>query len=340
MDFQTELKVVQEVRRRFENGITSSSLLSSTSNEDRLRRMEDILTRQTSKLSEISNQLHSTPPRCCQHCRYQPLTSASAALRHALLNATISQLAYFNDAVTKLTEGRSVAHLDQAINALFNAADPCLLRQDTITQDDTHSVCTSTAALSHTHSASPDYDVASRKVSCESKRAEEAKRQLNSGRAKLEKQRTLERIRTFTAKDEMCTLKPPTSPRISPKTTATTTPLERDICLIMEAVLPWIKEHEAEEVDEALIESLSAVVLKRATTIALPSENRGAADRFGTQLSTILNSTLPQYEYAGTLKELRDQMVFEITDILYNELAFVQMMQTVDDVVVGLKAEM
>uniref|UniRef100_A0A1I7YPA3 PCM1_C domain-containing protein n=1 Tax=Steinernema glaseri TaxID=37863 RepID=A0A1I7YPA3_9BILA len=69
------------------------------------------------------------PPRCCQHCRYQPPTSASAILRHALLNATITQLQYFNDAVTRLTEGRSVAHLDQAINALFNAADPCLLRQ-------------------------------------------------------------------------------------------------------------------------------------------------------------------------------------------------------------------
>ncbi|KAK0420496.1 hypothetical protein QR680_014720 [Steinernema hermaphroditum] len=333
---EDEDEVVVEVRRHFENGMSSSS--SSCPVDDRLRSIEQSLHRHQAKLNEIASQLQNTPPRCCQHCRYQPLTSASAALRHALLNATITQLQYFNDAVTRLTEGRSVAHLDQAINALFNAADPCLLRQDTITQDDTQSLCTS-VALSHTHSASPDYDP-SRKVSCESQsRAEEAKRQLSSGRAKLEKQRTLERIRTFTAKDEQ-QLSPnrlSVSPRVSPKSTATTSPLERDICLIMEAVLPWIKEHEADDVDETLISNLSAVVLRRATNVALPGENRGAADRFDVQLSTILNSTLPQYEGAGLLGELRDQIVFEITDILYNELAFVQMMQTVDDVVIGLR---
>lgn len=78
-------------------------------------------------------------------------------------------------------------------------------------------------------------------------KAEAAKRQLNSGRAKLEKQRTLERVRCFTTTSE--------SAKVAAEKIPEGNGLEKEICLIMEAVLPWIKSHDAEiAAEERIIE--------------------------------------------------------------------------------------
>uniref|UniRef100_A0A914C5D1 Uncharacterized protein n=1 Tax=Acrobeloides nanus TaxID=290746 RepID=A0A914C5D1_9BILA len=89
------------------------------------------------------------------------------------------------------------------------------------------------------HSLSPEF------YGADSKKAEAAKRQLSSGRAKLEKQRTLERVRCFTTATE--------ESKVAAEKIPESNGMEKEICMIVEVVLPWVKGHETEAVQEELI---------------------------------------------------------------------------------------
>ncbi|KAH7716195.1 pericentriolar material 1 protein-like protein [Aphelenchoides avenae] len=165
------------------------------------------------------------------------------------------------------------------------------------------------------HSASPDA------CSTDLKKAEVAKRHLSSGHAKLEKKRTLERIRSFTTgKAEAAATGHASEGDLPPESNL----LEKDICLIMDkAVLPWLAQHELDKVDGGLVDELRSLVLDQSRSVCFPSGY--ATDLFEKQLTTILDGTLAQY-VGSPLSPQKEQLISDMSEILYNELAFFKLM--------------
>uniref|UniRef100_A0A914CFY0 Pericentriolar material 1 protein C-terminal domain-containing protein n=1 Tax=Acrobeloides nanus TaxID=290746 RepID=A0A914CFY0_9BILA len=163
------------------------------------------------------------------------------------------------------------------------------------------------------HSLSPEF------YGADSKKAEAAKRQLSSGRAKLEKQRTLERVRCFTTATE--------ESKVAAEKIPESNGMEKEICMIVEVVLPWMKGHETEVVQEELIKELRDLVLDQSTKVCFPAGH--VSDLFKSQLTTILDDTLAQY-IGSKLEDEREQLIFDLSEILYNELAFFKLMHNIE----------
>uniref|UniRef100_A0A7E4UYP7 PCM1_C domain-containing protein n=1 Tax=Panagrellus redivivus TaxID=6233 RepID=A0A7E4UYP7_PANRE len=153
---------------------------------------------------------------------------------------------------------------------------------------------------------------------------EEAKKavalsQLNSARGKFEKQRTLERIQNFASSGG-------TSFEITGEDVASS--VEKDICLIIEHVVPWLNKHDDEVITPELATELRRLVVNQSNRVCFPEGLN--SDLFITQLATIIDDTIMQFS-GNTFKSTHHLIIPEISEILYNELAFFKLIHNLDN---------
>ncbi|VDK31140.1 unnamed protein product [Gongylonema pulchrum] len=97
-------------------------------------------------------------------------------------------------------------------------------------------------------------------------------------------------------------------------------------------------------VDDGSMRQLRDELLQQASRVCFPEGNAAAAatnqtsssssssDLFKSQLSTIVDGTLSQY-VGSKLNDVREELIFDISEILYNELAFFQLMFNINNLV-------
>ncbi|VDM94375.1 unnamed protein product, partial [Onchocerca ochengi] len=153
---------------------------------------------------------------------------------------------------------------------------------------------------------------------------EQAKRHLSTGKAKLKKQQTLEKIRYRTeivVDEQQEQSKKPDNEHAEG--------LENDICKIIDGILPLIRQNSELIADDEFMRQLRDELLQQASVICFP-ENTAPTDLFRSQLSTIIDDTLSQY-MGSKVGEVREELIFDTSEILYNELAFFQLMYNIDN---------
>ncbi|VDM36494.1 unnamed protein product [Toxocara canis] len=243
-------------------------------------------------------------------------TKCASLLRHCLLAADPQFLGRLGEVITKLAIGEVIVGLDTVIQTLLNFADDadsCSASAETTEWRDgeREQECGERSAKS----ASPEAMQSVKRTL----RIEQAKRRLSTSKAKLQKQRTLERVRCLTGDESG-----------EEKNEKELKGLEKDICRIIEGVLPWVREHAEIAADEAIMHELRDIILQRSCAICFP--DGAASDLFEKQLSTIVDDTLSQY-YGEKVGADREQLIFDISEVLYNELAFFQLMHNIDNMV-------
>lgn len=107
--------------------------------------------------------------------------------------------------------------------------------------------------------------------------------------------------------------------------------LESDICKIIDGIVPWIREHGEMVADDDSMRQLRDELLQQASRVCFP-EGAAPSDLFKSQLSTIVDGTLSQY-VSSKLNDVREELIFDISEILYNELAFFQLMFNINNLV-------
>uniref|UniRef100_A0A9J2PZ85 Pericentriolar material 1 protein C-terminal domain-containing protein n=1 Tax=Ascaris lumbricoides TaxID=6252 RepID=A0A9J2PZ85_ASCLU len=273
----------------------------------------------------------------------QPITKADRsscvlALREFLLSAQPQILREFADVILKLANGEVISGLDGVLQTFLNSADNNLPASNTSTEKEewrgegeaeqepegnsgksTSPEMTQSVTLTLRKPTTNSDAESGREQTLQDQRIEQAKRRLSTSKAKLQKQRTLERVRCFTGDESG-----------EEKNEEELRGLERDICRIIEGVLPWIKEHSEVIADETGMHELRDVLLQRSSAICFP--DGAASDLFEKQLSTIVDDTLSQY-YGEKVGADREQLIFDISEVLYNELAFFQLMHNIDNMV-------
>ncbi|XP_041081502.1 pericentriolar material 1 protein isoform X2 [Polyodon spathula] len=103
--------------------------------------------------------------------------------------------------------------------------------------------------------------------------------------------------------------------------------LDRQIKAIMTEVIPFLKEHMEDVCSSQLLTSIRRMVL---TLTQQNDESKEFVRFFHKQLGGILQDSL--IKFAGrTLKECGEDLLVEISEILFNELAFFRLMQDLDN---------
>ncbi|XP_041114548.1 pericentriolar material 1 protein-like isoform X2 [Polyodon spathula] len=103
--------------------------------------------------------------------------------------------------------------------------------------------------------------------------------------------------------------------------------LDRQIKAIMTEVIPFLKEHMEDVCSSQLLTSIRRMVL---TLTQQNDESKEFVRFFHKQLGGILQDSLTKF--AGrTLKECGEDLLVEISEILFNELAFFKLMQDLDN---------
>ncbi|XP_048186884.1 pericentriolar material 1 protein isoform X18 [Perognathus longimembris pacificus] len=133
---------------------------------------------------------------------------------------------------------------------------------------------------------------------------------------------------------ENCSSQPPISevstvkcPRID------TQQLDRQIKAIMKEVIPFLKEHMDEVCSSQLLTSVRRMVL---TLTQQNDESKEFVKFFHKQLGSILQDSLAKF--AGRkLKDCGEDLLVEISEVLFNELAFFKLMQDLDNNSVTVK---
>uniref|UniRef100_A0A0N5AY14 PCM1_C domain-containing protein n=1 Tax=Syphacia muris TaxID=451379 RepID=A0A0N5AY14_9BILA len=151
-------------------------------------------------------------------------------------------------------------------------------------------------------------------------KAELAKQHLNSGKGKLQKQRTLEKIRYATEDDNL---------NASEENQGNLEELEKNIYAIVGGVVQWIKDHSDENASEELMKQLRDLIMETTSKVCFKNAPKATYEN---QLSTIIDNTLSPY-IGEQIRAIRQQLVTDISEILYNELAFFQLMQNIDNLV-------
>lgn len=330
-------QVVQSVRSEFEKAMVGGAddlapgYRISTGDSRRLTAIEELIKEQRQLLLSLN-----------AHFR-QPITKADRsscvlALREFLLSAQPQILREFADVILKLANGEVISGLDGVLQTFLNSADNNLPASNTSTEKEewrgegeaeqepegnsgksTSPEMTQSVTLTLRKPTTNSDAESGREQTLQDQRIEQAKRRLSTSKAKLQKQRTLERVRCFTGDESG-----------EEKNEEELRGLERDICRIIEGVLPWIKEHSEVIADETGMHELRDVLLQRSSAICFP--DGAASDLFEKQLSTIVDDTLSQY-YGEKVGADREQLIFDISEVLYNELAFFQLMHNIDNMV-------
>ncbi|NXD70009.1 PCM1 protein, partial [Eolophus roseicapillus] len=109
--------------------------------------------------------------------------------------------------------------------------------------------------------------------------------------------------------------------------------LDRQIKAIMKEVIPFLKEHMDEVCSSQLLTSVRRMVL---TLTQQNDESKEFVKFFHKQLGSILQDSL--VKFAGrTLKECGEDLLVEISEVLFNELAFFKLMQDLDNNSISVK---
>ncbi|XP_027709426.1 pericentriolar material 1 protein isoform X16 [Vombatus ursinus] len=102
--------------------------------------------------------------------------------------------------------------------------------------------------------------------------------------------------------------------------------LDRQIKAIMKEVIPFLKEHMDEVCSSQLLTSVRRMVL---TLTQQNDESKEFVNFFHKQLGSILQDSLAKF--AGRkLKDCGEDLLVEISEVLFNELAFFKLMQDLD----------
>uniref|UniRef100_A0A673FXY5 Pericentriolar material 1 protein-like n=1 Tax=Sinocyclocheilus rhinocerous TaxID=307959 RepID=A0A673FXY5_9TELE len=102
--------------------------------------------------------------------------------------------------------------------------------------------------------------------------------------------------------------------------------LDRQIKAIMTEVIPFLKEHVGEVCSHQLLTSVRRMVLKLTQQ---NDESKEFVQFFHRQLGGILQDSLSKF-VGRTLQECGEDLLVEISEILFNELAFFRLMQDLD----------
>lgn len=103
--------------------------------------------------------------------------------------------------------------------------------------------------------------------------------------------------------------------------------LDRQIKAIMKEVIPFLKEHMDEVCSSQLLTSVRRMVL---TLTQQNDESKEFVKFFHKQLGSILQDSLAKF--AGKkLKDCGEDLLVEISEVLFNELAFFKLMQDLDN---------
>ncbi|KAI1724599.1 pericentriolar material 1 protein [Ditylenchus destructor] len=106
--------------------------------------------------------------------------------------------------------------------------------------------------------------------------------------------------------------------------------MEQEICAVLEATASWLKLHENEPTEEISINSLRDIMLEKSKEV-LPSDVRLASKDFNAQLTTAIDDCLAKY--LGTnLALLKDSLIADLSEILYNEFACLKLMYNADHI--------
>ncbi|XP_062493931.1 pericentriolar material 1 protein isoform X13 [Pezoporus occidentalis] len=109
--------------------------------------------------------------------------------------------------------------------------------------------------------------------------------------------------------------------------------LDRQIKAIMKEVIPFLKEHMDEVCSLQLLTSVRRMVL---TLTQQNDESKEFVKFFHKQLGSILQDSL--VKFAGrTLKDCGEDLLVEISEVLFNELAFFKLMQDLDNNSISVK---
>ncbi|NXN17075.1 PCM1 protein, partial [Indicator maculatus] len=109
--------------------------------------------------------------------------------------------------------------------------------------------------------------------------------------------------------------------------------LDRQIKAIMKEVIPFLKEHMDEVCSSQLLTSVRRMVL---TLTQQNDESKEFVKFFHKQLASILQDSLAKF--AGRkLKDCGEDLLVEISEVLFNELAFFKLMQDLDNNSISVK---
>uniref|UniRef100_A0A915PZG4 Pericentriolar material 1 protein C-terminal domain-containing protein n=1 Tax=Setaria digitata TaxID=48799 RepID=A0A915PZG4_9BILA len=298
-----------------------------------------------------------------------------ATLRKYFLNATPQLLVRFGNILLDLSKGQLVHELDSVLTDLLQNGNDRQLPGDT----DEHGNDISDRSREIASIESEPQEAAelikpiraesvsqferglSRELTPdEASKFEQAKRQLSTGKAKLRKQQTLEKVRNRTEivadeqhqqmqkqdierVEDMIQLKKGIISEarysekfkillylvIFQKQSGLKEGLENDICMIIDGILPRIREHSEVVADDGFMRQLRDELLHQASMVCFPGD-AAPTDLFRSQLSTIVDDTLSQY-VGAKVGEVREELIFDTSEILYNELAFFQLMCNIDN---------
>lgn len=90
-----------------------------------------------------------------------------------------------------------------------------------------------------------------------------------------------------------------------------------------------IRQHSELVADDGFMRQLRDELLQQASVVCFP-EGAAPTDLFRSQLSTIIDDTLSQY-VGSKVGEVREELIFDTSEILYNELTFFQLMYDIDN---------
>ncbi|RDD39376.1 Pericentriolar material 1 protein [Trichoplax sp. H2] len=102
--------------------------------------------------------------------------------------------------------------------------------------------------------------------------------------------------------------------------------LDRRIHVILKELVPYIKEHSQESCSSPMLSAICARVLSLAQN---QTENEEFARFFHRQLNSTLIDSLGKY-IGRSMKIVAQEILVDISEILFNELAFFELMQDVD----------
>lgn len=112
--------------------------------------------------------------------------------------------------------------------------------------------------------------------------------------------------------------------------------LDMQIKTVMTEIIPVLKDHMDEVCSPQLLQYVRRLVL---SLTERPDQGQEFARFFRNQLGSILQDSLAKFE-GRKMRECGEDMLVEMSEILFNELAFFRLMQDLDDPKAKVKARL
>ncbi|XP_065059055.1 pericentriolar material 1 protein-like [Rhopilema esculentum] len=105
--------------------------------------------------------------------------------------------------------------------------------------------------------------------------------------------------------------------------------LDRQIKSIMMELIPFLNEHMEAQCTASFLSELKSVILKLAREKEPEAERQEFGRSFNRQLESVLKDSLSRFE-GRSLKECGEDILIDVSEILFNEMAFFRLMQDLD----------